>query len=460
MRALACVRVAAGEIQPFDACAVELALRLGAEVTVLSLGPPSAAEPLRALTRLGVKRVILLSDAAYAGADTLVTARILAAAIHRLSCDWVICGRTTTEGETAQVGPMLSVLLDLPLLPHVMEYRDGCVMLRDEEMMRPLPPAACLTVERAFPLRFPALRSRIGEVEIWDNGVLGLPVAECGLAGSPTRVLAARESTVGMRTCRPLALERLPALIQEQREREKCSTHEFPPCAERLPLVWAVGEKALPAAHAVGGRVLLLSEEKPAAALAEAIRSAAPDAVLFPATAHGRVLAPMVAALLGVGLCADCTGLAVQGGHLILTRPARGGSITADIICRTCPSMATVRCEATGAEVILALGKGTLGMRERFVALGQKLGATLAATRALVDAGGAPYCEQIGLTGAKAACKIYLAVGLSGAVQHTCALEGADLVIAVNPDREARIFSCADYGITADAEALLAAFGL
>ena len=65
MRALVCVRVAGGELQPFDACAVELALRMGAEVTVLSLCPPSAAEPLRALTRLGVARVILLSDPVY-----------------------------------------------------------------------------------------------------------------------------------------------------------------------------------------------------------------------------------------------------------------------------------------------------------------------------------------------------------------------------------------------------------
>lgn len=460
MKALVCVRVAAGKVQPFDACAVELALRLGAEVTVLSLGPSSAAEPLRALTRLGVGRVVLLSDAAYAGADTLVTARILAAAIRKLPCDLVLCGRTTTEGETAQVGPMLAVLLGLPLLPHVMEYREGQVILRGEDGMHPLPPRACLTVERAFPLRFPALRSRMGEVEVWDNGVLGLPAGECGLAGSPTRVLAARESTAGMRTCRPLTPEALPALIEERRGKKKQSTHEFSPCAERLPLVLAVGEKALPAAHAVGERVLSLSEEEAPTALAEAIQAAAPDAVLFSATVRGRVLAPMVAALLGAGLCADCTGLAVQGGKLVLTRPAKGGSITADIICRTRPAMATVRCEATGADVILALGKGTLGMRERFVALGKKIGATLAATRALVDAGGAPYREQIGLTGAKAACKIYLAVGLSGAVQHTCALEGADLVIAVNPDREARIFSCADYGITADAETFLSAFGL
>ena len=457
MRALVCVRVAGGELQPFDACAVELGLRMGAEVTVLSLCPPSAAEPLRALTRLGVARVILLSDAVYAGADTLVTARILACAAQKIGYDLILCGRTTTEGETAQVGPMLATLLGIPLLPSVMDYEDGCLTLRGNDSPCALPPSALLTVERSFPLRFPRLRSRLGEVEIWNNSVLGLPPAECGLQGSPTRVLAARESVAGARVCQKIEVGEIPALIEELRKKEKQVAGEFPPSEEKLPLVLAVGEQALSAARAVGARVELLAEQEPAA-IAAAVRAKDPDAVLFPATAEGRNLAPIVAAMIGAGLCADCTGLAVKHGELILTRPARGGSITADIVCRTRPAMASVRCEVKGAEIMIGLGKGTLGMRPQFEALAQKLGASLAATRALVDAGGAPYCEQIGLTGTKAACKIYLAVGLSGAVQHTCALDGADAVIAVNPDRDARIFSCADYGTQADAEALLAVF--
>ena len=459
MRALVCVRVAGGELQPFDACAVELALRMGAEVTVLSLCPPSAAEPLRALTRLGVTRVILLSDPVYAGADTLITARILAAAAKRIGYDLILCGRTTTEGETAQVGPMLAAMLSLPLLPSVMAYEDGQLLLRGEPAGREMPTAALLTVERAFPLRFPGLRSRVREIEQWDNGSLGLPPAECGLAASPTRVLAARESAVGARQCRMIRAGDLPALIEELRKQDKQAAGEFPPSAEKLPFVLAVGEQALPAALAVGARTELLTEKDPVA-LAGIVRQKDPDAVLFPATAEGRNLAPTGAAMLGAGLCADCTGLVVENGQLILTRPAKGGSITADIICRTRPAMATVRCELAGAEVFLGLGKGTLGLRPRFEALAERLGATLAATRALVDAGGAPYREQIGLTGAKASCKIYLAVGLSGAVQHTCALDGADVVIAVNPARDARIFSCADYGVIANAEELLKIFSV
>ena len=459
MRALVCVRVAGGELQPFDACAVECALQSGAEVTVLSLCPPSAKEPLRALTRLGVSRVILLSDPVYAGADTLVTARILAAAAKKIGYDLILCGRTTTEGETAQVGPMLATLLGIPLLPGVMALSGGVVTLRGQGAPCPLAAPALLTVERSFPLRFPKLRSRLGEVECWDNGTIGLLPETCGLAGSPTRVIATRESTAYARICRPITVDEIPALIEGLRQRDKLAAGEFPPSEERLPLVMAVGEQAMPAAKAVGERVLLLSQDEPAALVA-AIREADPDAVLFPASAWGRNTAPAVAAMLGAGLCADCTGLTVKDGSLILTRPARGGSITADIVCRTRPAMATVRCEVTGAEVMLGLGKGTQGMRPAFSRLAERLGASLAASRALVDAGGAPYAEQIGLTGAKASCKVYVAVGLSGAVQHTCALEGADVVIAVNPDRDARIFSHADYGAVADAAALLAAFGM
>jgi electron transfer flavoprotein alpha subunit len=403
--------------------------------------------------------VVLLSDPVYAGADTLVTARILAAAAKQIGYDLILCGRTTTEGETAQVGPMLATLLGLPLFPSVLAYENGSLTLRDEEESRPLPAEALLTVERSFPLRFPGLRSRPKEIETWSNAQLGLQPAECGLRGSPTRVLSAREAVVGARSCARIEVGDIPALLEELRRQDKQAAGEFLPSEEKLPLVLAVGQQALSAARAVGERACLLEEQDPAAIVA-AIREQDPDAVLFPATAAGRNLAPIVAAMLGAGLCADCTGLSVQNGSLILTRPARGGSVIADIVCTTRPAMATVRCEVRGAEILLGLGKATLGMRARFEALAQHLGASLAATRALVDAGGAPYREQIGLTGTKAACKIYLAVGLSGAVQHTCALDGADVVIAVNPDRDARIFSCANYCAQADAEALLAAFSL
>ena len=114
-------KVINGELNPFDACAVECALRLGGNVTVVSMCPPSAENVLKPLTRLGVNKVILLSDKAFAGSDTLATAYILSCALKRLKPGLVICGRQSIDGDTAQVGPCLSVMLKYNLITNVMD---------------------------------------------------------------------------------------------------------------------------------------------------------------------------------------------------------------------------------------------------------------------------------------------------------------------------------------------------
>lgn len=464
MNIVVCVRFVGADLQPFDAAALECALQSGATVTVLSLGPASAAVPLRALTRLGVSRAILLSDSAFAGSDTLATARALSAALSRLSYDYVFCGRTSTEGETAQVGPMLSALSGLPLFPGVMSFAAApapAVTLRTGETL-PLPARALCTLERAYLLRFPSIRSRMGEVEVWDARALGLPASAVGLAGSPTRVLRSEARAVGERHCRMIGAADLPALLAALPAERPARAPENAPVAgsEKLPLVMAVGEAVRAAAASVGDTVVLCRETAPQA-VADAVRAAAPDAVLFPATAEGRVLAPQAAALCGAGLCADCTALSVQNGRLIFTRPAKGGSLTADIVCTTRPAMGSVRCETTAhTDIVLGCGLGTRARRADCLSLAARLGARMAASRALVDTGEAPYAEQIGLTGVNLSCRVYLAVGISGAVQHTCAMEGADTVIAVNPDSDARIFSCADYGVYATLDELLRVFSI
>ena len=106
-------------LNPFDAYALEEAVRLkerlGGEITVLSMGVPSAQETLRRALAVGADRAILLSGRAFAGADTLATARALALAIRKLGgADLVLCGRMATDGDTAQVGPMLAELLGIP----------------------------------------------------------------------------------------------------------------------------------------------------------------------------------------------------------------------------------------------------------------------------------------------------------------------------------------------------------
>jgi len=123
-----------------------------------------------------------------------------------------------------------------------------------------------------------------------------------------------------------------------------------------------------------------------------------------------------------------------------------GGNIIAKIKCETKPQMATVRTKSQSYDIVVSGGRG-IGDIDKLNAFINKYNAQPGASRGLVDEGKAPYENQIGLTGKTVSPKVYIAIGISGAVHHTCAIEGAQTVIAINPDRDARIFEYADYGI-------------
>ena len=232
-------------------------------------------------------------------------------------------------------------------------------------------------------------------------------------------------------------------------------------------------------------------------AVSAALYRLAPDSVLFPATVRGRFLSGWAAARLQTGLTADCTALGVTpDGLLLQSRPAFGGNLTADILCREKrPQMASVRpgvfpmpetegnvpaapiekldvrplrdyLMRTGftpaenavslqdAQVIVAGGKG-VGSRKGFdklFRLAALLGGAVGATRSAVDAGYSGDAHQIGQTGVTVRPRLYIVFGVSGAIQHTVGMSAAKTVIAVNRDRLAPIFRCADYGVAADWE--------
>ena len=177
--------------------------------------------------------------------------------------------------------------------------------------------------------------------------------------------------------------------------------------------------------------------------------------ILWNADLASRRDAPIAAAIIETGLCADCTALETDGKKLYMYRPALGGDVTAKIECKTRPQMATVRTESDSADILLSIGRGAEPVSEKLRAFAKKIGAGVGASRAVVDMEAAPYEEQIGLTGKTASPKIYIAVGISGAVQHMCAVESAGSIIAVNPDKDAPIFKYADYGIIARAEDII-----
>ncbi len=449
MKILVCVKVSKGEINPFDESALECALTLSNDVTVLSMGPENTKDALLPLTRLGAK-AILISDSLYAGSDTLATSYILSEAIKREEYDLILCGRQSVDGDTAQVGPMVSQMLSLPLITNAMkvslEGDEVICSTRLGEEKSSLP--ALVTVERGYVMRFPSIFSRLGEVKIIDNSHLGCDVSRCGLEGSPTRVLKVFENQRGKRKCEFIDMKDLKPLVEKLMKEDKAESNPTVN-KQKLKSVWAIGKEVVEKAEEIAEEVILIEETNPPK-IAEKAKAENPDVILWNADLWGRKTAPMVAAMLSTGLCADCTELEAEDGNLIMYRPAQGGNIYAKIKCITKPQMATVRTKSESSDIIVAGGKGVGENWHKLEELAKELGADLAASRGLVDMGKAPYEMQVGLTGKTVSPKVYIAVGISGAVHHTCAIEGADTVIAINPDKDARIFDYADYGIVSE----------
>ena len=446
MKILVLVKVIKGEINPFDESALECALGLSSEVTVLTMGPKSNEAVLKPLTRLGAK-VVLITDGVFAGSDTLATSYILSTAIKQMEYDLILCGRQSVDGDTAQVGPMLSQKLSIPVITNAMKItcKDNTVFAytRAGEENAKLP--ALLTVERGYVLRFPSIFSKVGEVATIDNTKLNCDISKCGLAGSPTRVLETFENESGKRKCKFISKNELIPLVEELMKQERCQEKQSIDGA-KLKSVWAIGEEVLDKAKEIADEVIFIEKSTPEEIAQKAIEKK-PDVILWNADLWGRKNAPIVAALLDTGLCADCTMLEVDGDNLIMYRPAQGGNITAKIKCLTKPQMATVRTKSESSDIIVSGGKGVADNIEKLEELAKALNAELGASRGLVDSNGAPYDRQVGLTGKTVSPKVYIAIGISGAIHHTCGIEGAGTIIAINPDKDARIFEYADYGI-------------
>lgn len=462
MKVVVCIRQSAdGEINPFDASAYETALKIkGAEITLLSMGPQKTATFLENLTRLGAKDAVLLTDKAFAGADTLATAYTLSLAIKRLKPDLIICGRQSVDGDTGQVGPSLSVNTGYRLLTNIMsvvscEKNIVGVNRAGETVSADFP--ALITVEKSQNLRLPSIRSKTMPVTVLGAEDLNADLSRCGLAGSPTRVIKTFENEQDRRRCKFINPTELKSAIDDGLK--KGAKRIVPQSSEKkLKNVWIVGESPREAALTVAETVTVVAMDSPEK-MAELIRNGNPDAVLWGSDPLSKAAAPQVAALLKTGLCADCTALETDGDNLYMYRPACSGNIIAKIRCETAPPMATVRtAEQTTKNIIIGIGYGAKESISEIKALAEKLGAGIAATRKMVDNDYLAYELQVGLTGKSVNPDVYIALGISGAVHHIAGIRQSGTVIAVNPDKDAPIFKYSDYGIVADTNEILAIF--
>jgi electron transfer flavoprotein alpha subunit len=562
-------------ISAFDLRAISLAIELknrhGAATTVVTMGPPQARGALVDALAMGMDHAAHLEDRAFAGADTLATARALAIWLARGNFDLILLGKYSLDAETGQVGPEIAELIGAAQITGARKLEiDGRTLRAERESdegfdeVEAEMPAVITCAERiALPVKVkPGASDEAATKPIQSvrAAELGADAKAFGLAGSPTWVQEVRVVSTPKTECKFIdatdaeraatevmsVLESLGALKPRVHNRRAIATARR--ASSRGRDVWIICETDLEGritrgtlellsrgdelASRLGGalvavgiddaiarhagllasfgadRVVTLEHpallsytpEAAAEAVAQLVSTHSPWGILIGATERGRDWGPRLAARLGLGLTGDAIDIELDAeNRMVALKPAFGGNIVAPIYSKTFPQMATVRpgvlelaapsdarraeiqiarvavsppksrlmkahstldptiVPLEGAEVVVGIGTGVGGPEgvARVAAFARVLGAAICATRRVTDQGWVPRQLQVGLTGKSIDPRLYIAVGVRGAPNHTCGLKRAQTVVAINNDADALIFERANIGLVADWDRVL-----
>ena len=543
------------ELNMFDGYAVQHAAALGGEVVAMTMGPPQAEEALRECFALGADRAIHLSDRVFAVADTIGTSRTLALAIQKESADLVLCGRKALDSETWQVPPEVAAFLGWPHVTNAsgLEVAEETKLritretdFGDELFEAELPVVVSLGKP---PGAEPARGSPDGPVTVWTASDLVDEVREddkrFGQTGSPTRVLAVRDSRPERRQLAIAGVDEAARTVLElldERRPEEPPWEKPDHIAEKPGAhydCWSVVElargkprrvslelvaRSRHLAGKLGGRQISVVLGAGAEAVAEelgrhgaevvytaealgeyhpelwayavrvVLEQHRPHVLLIPATGRGRDFGPRAAGELELGMTADCVGVDIsRAGRLLQQKPAYGGNIVSVIMGATTPQLSTVlprmyeplhpgdnpglevrpldlgplpeprvrlleRSEDRDsylideADIVTLLGPGLGGPEAipRIQAEAAAVGAEVAGTREVCEAGWLEPTRRVGLLGRPVAPRLLVAVGVDGDEEQSGGFVKAGVVVAVGADEGAPIRELADVVVEGD----------